>query len=265
MPYASSGKVRIFYETRGQGMPLLMIMGWLANRVWWPESLLASLEPHVQMILVDNRGAGNSSDTAGIYTMADLAQDAMAVLDDLGLEKAHVLGVSMGGMVAQEIALRYSERVRHLILLSTSASPISLRHITRSQQQFWLKSLLRRDRSLKERQLDLMFSREEDESLSSDIETFARRIASLPNPKVTHLKQYLAIMGFNSRSRLAQLACPTLVATGTNDMILSHHHSHDLYRHIPNAQLYEVPDGSHAMLGAGDELARTFVEFMGLR
>ncbi len=262
MPYAVNGKVRIYYETRGKGVPLLMLMGWLANRAWWPESLLASLESHVQMILVDNRGAGDSTDAAGIYSMADLAHDAIAVLDDLGLEQAHVLGVSMGGMVAQEIALHHAERVKHLILLSTSASPVSLRYFTRDQQQFWLRNLLKRDRSWKQLQLDLMFSREGGGEMSSELENFVNRIYSVPNPKVTHIKQYLAIMRFNTLRRLQQLECPTLIATGTNDLILSHHHSRDLHRRIPNARLYEIPGGSHAMLGESEELARTFIEFL---
>jgi pimeloyl-ACP methyl ester carboxylesterase len=263
MPYAVSGKVKIHYEVRGEGPPLLMLMGWQANRTWWPESLLSRLEPHAKLILMDHRGTGRSSDSRRLYSMADLARDALAVLDTEGIDRADVLGVSMGGMVAQELVLRFPRRVRNLILTSTSARPHLLQPLTREQRAAWMGYLKKRDRSLQEFLLDLLFSRDCKTDGGALIKNFVGRIKTKPTPQSTVIKQFFAIQLFNSRRRLKHISRPTLVVTGTNDLIIAPRHSHDLHRRIPHAHLHEVQGGSHAMLdAASEELANTFIAFL---
>jgi len=157
MAYASIGRKRIYYETRGQGQPLLLLMGWQGNRTWWPESLLSRLEEHFLLILMDHRGTGFSHDPMGIYSIKSLAKDATLVLNDFGLSSAAVLGVSMGGMVAQAMAIHYPSRVDKLILTSSSAKIGLIRGLNKEQKQAWMSYLRKRDRGLQAFIMDLLF------------------------------------------------------------------------------------------------------------
>ena len=114
MPFVESAGARIHWEAEGQGTPVLLIMGHLYSaRMWYP--LLPSLTQTPRAITFDNRGTGESSTTSSV-TIADFARDALSVLDAAGVERAHVYGVSMGGGIAGEFAMRYPERTESLIL-----------------------------------------------------------------------------------------------------------------------------------------------------
>ncbi|MGH2897270.1 MAG: alpha/beta fold hydrolase, partial [Solirubrobacteraceae bacterium] len=116
MPTANIAGTELYYERRGDGEPLLLIQGLGGNRLHWGEDFLAGLGNGLELILYDHRGAGRSGRLDGEHTIADLAGDAIGLLDALAIERAHVVGISMGGMVAQELVLRAPERVRTLTL-----------------------------------------------------------------------------------------------------------------------------------------------------
>ncbi len=114
MPFVDSGGARIHWETQGAATPVLLIMGHLySGRMWYP--LLSALTQKHQAITFDNRGTGGS-DTTRSTTVQQLAADALAVLDAAGVQRAHIYGVSMGGGIAGEFAMRYPERVKSLVL-----------------------------------------------------------------------------------------------------------------------------------------------------
>ncbi len=106
----------LYYERRGTGEPMLLIQGLGGNSLHWGEDFLGRLEDSFELILFDNRGAGRSGPLEGEMTIADLAQDALGLLDALEIDAAHIVGISMGGMVAQEIVLAAPERVLTLTL-----------------------------------------------------------------------------------------------------------------------------------------------------
>ncbi|MGH8014531.1 MAG: alpha/beta fold hydrolase, partial [Candidatus Binataceae bacterium] len=112
--------VKIRYEVRGQGQPLAMIMGFSGSSRTWGEPLLQQLETRYSAIVIDNRGTGESDKPDQPWTITDMAADAVAVLDALKLERAHVFGISMGGMIAQEFALNFPQRLRGLVLGCTN-------------------------------------------------------------------------------------------------------------------------------------------------
>jgi len=263
MAYASIGRKRIYYETRGQGQPLLMLMGWQGNRTWWPESLLSRLEDHYLLILMDHRGTGLSKDPLGLYSIKDLAKDATLVLDDFGLSSASVLGVSMGGMVAQAMAIHYPDRVKKLVLTSSSAKIGIIRGLNKEQQQAWLSYLRKRDRGLQEFILDLLFSKDCKVDDSDIINRFVNRTTRERTPTRTVIKQFMAVQRFDSRKKLKHFRKPTLVVTGDNDMIIGAHHSEALCHCIPHAKLRLIQGGTHAMLDAeAEELAQVYLEFL---
>lgn len=264
MAYASIGRKRIYYETRGQGQPLLMLMGWQGNRTWWPESLLSRLEKHFLLILMDHRGTGLSKDPFGLYSIKSLAKDATLVLDGLGLSSAAVLGVSMGGMVAQAMAVHYPDRVNKLILTSSSAKIGLIRGLNKEQQQVWLSYLRKRDRGLQEFILDLLFSKDCKGDDSHVIKNFISRTNQQRTPTRSIIKQFMAVQKFDSRKKLKYFRKPTLVVTGDNDLIIGAHHSEALCQFIPHAKLHLIQGGTHAMLDAkAEELARVYLEFLG--
>src|SRR6201996_5300774 len=113
---AGDAGAELYWERSGRGEPLLLIQGMSGTHLTWGERFLSRLEPDFDCVVFDNRGIGNSADAAGPFTIADLAADALAVMDAAGLESAHVLGISMGGMTAQELALAAPERLRTLTL-----------------------------------------------------------------------------------------------------------------------------------------------------
>ena len=118
MPYLKTGGANIFYEQKGQGPPLLLIAGMSRDASSW-QYILKELTDKFELIMFDNRGCGRST-FGDAFSLSDIAGDALALLDHLGHNKAHVCGHSMGGMVAQEMALNHPEKIDKLILASTS-------------------------------------------------------------------------------------------------------------------------------------------------
>ena len=105
MPTIEVAGTELYYERRGEGEPLLLIQGLGGNTLHWGEAFLGGLVDAFELILYDHRGAGRSGALEGEHTIADLAADAVGLLDALEVRSAHVVGISMGGMVAQELAL----------------------------------------------------------------------------------------------------------------------------------------------------------------
>src|ERR1700733_10571100 len=119
MPYATSNGTQIYWEESGTGEPLLLLMGRGYSSLMWHRTRPV-VSAHYRTILFDNRGVGKSDVPSGAYSITQMASDAAAVLDAAGIASAHVFGVSMGGMIAQEFAINYPDRVNRLVLGCTS-------------------------------------------------------------------------------------------------------------------------------------------------
>jgi len=124
MPTTNANGINLYYEVYGQGEPLLLIMGLSLNSKSWFRTLPA-LSEHYQVIIFDNRGVGLSDKPNTPYSIELMAEDARAVLDAAGVETAHVYGISMGGMIAQKLAIKYPERIRSLILGCTTSGGVN--------------------------------------------------------------------------------------------------------------------------------------------
>jgi len=121
MPEARINGISINYSVEGKGEPLFLIMGFSGSKMAWYFQRRA-FRKHFQVVTFDNRGVGESGKPAGPYSMQMFVDDTVGLMDHLGIEKAHILGVSMGGMIAQHIAISHPERVRKLVLGCTFAS-----------------------------------------------------------------------------------------------------------------------------------------------
>ena len=122
MPTVRVGDINIYYEDHGKGEPLLLIEGWGTDLTCW-QLQIPEFSTKYRVIAFDNRGTGRTDAPDQPYSFRLMADDAVGLLDALGIGKAHILGVSMGGCIAQEIAIEHPERTRSLILAATTAAP----------------------------------------------------------------------------------------------------------------------------------------------
>src|SRR3990170_4583517 len=125
---SKSGTVRangqtLYYEIHGEGQPLVLVMGIGYDATLWTLAQVPALSETFQVVIFDNRDAGRSSNATDLYTIADMADDIAALMDALDIKRAHLLGLSMGGMIAQEFALRHAGRLQRLVLSGCGAAP----------------------------------------------------------------------------------------------------------------------------------------------
>ena len=256
MSTAKIGDVDLYYEEHGSGDPLLLIMGLAADSTAWLFQVPAFAE-HYRTITFDNRGVGRSAKPAGPYTIAGMAKDAVGLLDTLGVARAHVVGVSMGGMIAQELALHHPERVRGLVLACTFPEPDE---DVAQQREATIAQLAGTVDAAGALQIDP--SRLDPMMLFQTLlpRVFTPTFMQEEMPKLMQLfggalqwgfsmdailAQVAAVMGHSTTDRLHQIAAPTLVITGDADLLISPANSDILAREIPNARLVKVPGGSH--------------------
>ena len=245
MPTARIGDIHIHYDTRGQGEPLLLIMGYRGSGLMWGEEFLTLLSRYFQVIYFDNRGTGLSDKPDTLYTIPIMADDAAGLLRYLGIRQASVFGVSMGGMIAQELALRHPQMVRRLVLGCTScggpqASLASLEVLA--------KLIHPPDMPLEEavrRQWMVMFSSKFLETQQGFLEMLTQRALCHPAPPHTSLRHLMALQRFNTYGRLGMITTPTLVITGTDDVIVPPENSLLLATRIHGAYLDMLKNTGH--------------------
>lgn len=240
MPYTSSDGVQIYWEQEGFGPPLLLIMGLSFSQAMWGD-LRPFLARHFRLILLDNRGAGKSGTPVAPFSMATMAADAVKVLDEAGVESADIFGISMGGMIAQEVAIRYPARVQSLILGCTTcgghrgAFP-SLSAIRPLADPFLLRSARIR------RAIPVLFDAGTPaERIQRDVELLR---ANQPSAR-GYLMQLGAILSWTSYGRLPLIRARTLVLHGEHDRLVPPGNAHILARRIANATLVMLPNAGH--------------------
>jgi 3-oxoadipate enol-lactonase len=236
----------LYYERRGEGEPLLLIQGLGGNSLHWGEGFLGGLEEDFELILFDNRGAGRSAPLAGEHTIADLAGDALGLLDALELDSAHVVGISMGGMVAQELALAAPERVRTLTLGCTFPGGPEATMTDMAVVGMLAEAVLSGDQ---ERTLrvgyEVMIAAEYG-AQEGAYELYSELAGQYQAPVPVLMAQLSAIMGHDTSERLKEIAAPTLVIHGTEDRLLVAANGELLAKLIPGARL-ELLEGSGHM------------------
>jgi 3-oxoadipate enol-lactonase len=222
--------------------PLLLIMGLGATLAWW-QRLIPILAPRYRTIVFDNRGVGRSDVPPGPYSIPQMAEDAVAVMDAANLESAHVFGASMGGMIAQELALNHPVRVRSLILGCTAcggrqsvpaakevAAALSARSTMTREEAMWAMA-------------PYIFD------ASTPRERVAEDIAVRVGAKVTNDGYFAQLQGIRAwagtHDRLHDLMMPTLVIHGETDQLVPSENGRIIARAIPRARLAMIPHASH--------------------
>lgn len=243
MPVVPAGEIELSYERSGLGPPLLMIMGMSGTALSWGEPFLGLLREDFDTIVYDHRGIGESSPMEEPFTIAQLAEDAVALLDALEIDSAHVLGISMGGMVAQELALANPERVRTLTLGCTycggEGSSLAGEDVLRRLAE----AMSSGDR---ERAIRTAWEVNVSASFATNADAYATFLANAVERSVAVpviMAQMQAIAAHDTRARLPGLATmPTLVVHGTDDQMLPVENGRLIASQIAGSHL-EIFDG----------------------
>jgi len=247
MPRVPVAGCELHVERRGDGEPLLLIQGLGANGMHWGEPFLAALEADFELILYDHRGTGQSGPLTGEVTTSSLAGDALALLDALELRRAHVLGFSMGGMVAQELALSAPERVLTLMLAGTSCGGTQSKPTEAAVVQALTAAVFTGDR---ERVLRIGFGFVVSSEFAAGPGRFAqfaevakRHPASIP----VLMSQQAALVAHDTYARLRGIELPALVIHGREDRLMPPINGDLLAALIPGARLEPLEGVGHLM------------------
>ena len=261
MPIAQANGITINYEIHGEGEPLLLINGLADDLNSWGYQI----EPFAQRyrtIIFDNRGLGGSDKPEGSYTTPQMAADARGLLDALGVERAHVLGVSMGGMIAQEFALAYPDRVGKLALCCTCSEPSEA---NKRLYRIWQETapVLGLPQMMKEVLL-WCFTPEFFQEHPDTAQETEEALTGITQPVSGYLSQLNSIQTHDATSRLGRIAAPTLVLGAPKDLIFPPFQSEQLHAGIPDSQLRFTEHGGHAFLWeAPDEFNEAVLGFLG--
>jgi pimeloyl-ACP methyl ester carboxylesterase len=261
MPTIDANGQTLYYEVHGEGEPLLCVMGLSADTLAWALQVPAFAASH-RTVIFDNRDAGQSSMADGPYEIADMAKDTLALADALGLDSFHLLGVSMGGAIAQEIALAAPERVRTLTLAVTFSAGGAW---ARKLSEVWGERV--RKLSQEERVDELMllnFSERffEDQGTA----TWMRNMILAnphPQPVEAFIRQLDASGRHDAREGLRALDLPTHVIGAEYDMLVPIWKSRELAELIPGAKLTVLPTAPHgATIERAEEFNKAVLDFI---
>ena len=236
------GDIELDYERSGSGPPLLAIMGMSGTALHWGEPFLELLRRDFDVIAYDHRGVGASTRLHGAVTIAQMAEDAAGLLAALEIDSADVLGISMGGMIAQELALAHPERVRTLTLGCTYCGGEGSALGPPEVMQRLGDAMMSGDRA---RALRAGWEANVSPAVAADEDSWARFLEVAERRSVAVrvvMAQMQACMAHNTNARLASLAMPTLVIHGTADEMLPVDNGRLIHSSIPGSRL-EILDG----------------------
>ncbi|MCH8995310.1 MAG: alpha/beta fold hydrolase [Chloroflexi bacterium] len=249
MPTVRANDIDIYYEECGSGEPLLLIMGWGGNATTWKPQIPGLAEQY-RLLVFDNRGVGRTSAPDGPYTIGEMVADTVGLMDALELPWAHVFGISLGGMIAQELALRHPARVGTLILGCTSPGSrrapgaeqlrsdiAAFREATdgRSPDLEWFSDFLKR-----------LWTEEALAKSDSYLQDFVFSLIRFPPKRHGLRSQADAVSGHDAYRRLHRIRHPTLVITGAEDTLIDPQNSTILAERIPGAELRLFAGLKHA-------------------
>ena len=236
--------INICYDTSGEGFPIIALTGKDGNMDWWHPAVKEALSENHRLVLLDNRGAGRSDAPTDAYGISDMAKDDIGLMDALGIGQAHVLGQSMGGMIAQEIAIEYPERVAKLILASTTCGLTRVRPSWKMLRWMFRKPAVFSPRDT----LNMLYSKTYMRDNADQIAETVERMRSFPPSARTMAVHKEASRKFDSLARLGRIVSPTLIIHGQRDWVFRPPHAVLLRRHIPDSKLLMYANAGHGVL-----------------
>jgi pimeloyl-ACP methyl ester carboxylesterase len=266
MPIIEANGINIYYETKGSGSPLMLINGWGGNLDSWSQHMVNLLTEKHHVVMMDNRGTGRSDKPDIPFTMDMMAADTRGVLNALGIEKAHIMGFSMGGAITQTFGVNYPEVAKSLVVCGASAGgENSVSSDPQVQMDLALianplPEMTERDVTIK--LLYLLYSKEYVEANLEELiadETYS----DYPTPPYALMNQSHAIGTMNTFPYLPEMKMPVLVITGEDDALVPAQNSEKIASRIPNSQLVMLKGCGHGFLKQKtDEAVGHILEFL---
>ena len=254
MPITNANGIELYYEVHGDGEPLLLIMGLAHNSLSWKRSL-PELKKHFKVIIFDNRGTGRSSKPETPYTIEIMSEEAKAVLDAAGVDAAHVYGISMGGMIAQRLALKYPKRIKSLILGCTSPGGIQ-----QIQPETEVIMSLLSGATIPTTPLEaawasvpILYSENfivnHRDSIAEHIET----MIEIPTPPHGFMQQLQACLAHDTYEELDKITAPVLILHGDADRLIPVENGKMLANRIKGSEIFIVSGAGHLYVTEAQE------------
>lgn len=248
MSYAKVSHFKIYYESHGAENPLIMIMGLGGNSCWWGDALIDEISKVSRAIIFDNRGTGRSEDPDEEFTVKTLADDVAGLMDALNIQKANILGISLGGMIAQEFVLHYPQKVGKLILCSTNCGVV--KSIPPSAEVIGALIKPREGRPEEEIIKDtipFLFSDDFVRKNPDSVDAMIKNVLKYPTSPKTFQRQLNALMTFDSYEGLSSVTSETLVMHGKKDILVPPQNGEIIAGRIPGAKIELFDDSAHAL------------------
>jgi len=263
LPKIKVRDINIYYEIHGDGYPLVMIMGFTGTANFWSPFLIDGVSKHFKTIIFDNRGAGRTDKPDIDYTIAMMADDTAGLMDALKIERAHVLGISMGGMIAQEFVLNHPEKVNKLILVATHCGgyrsifpPVEITDFlagkTTNTPEEWI-----------EKEMSFLYPEEFIKNNPDYIEERKQVYLKTSLPDKSRERNILAAGRFNAGRRLKKINTPTLVIHGKKDLLMPYQNAEILANNISGAKLILFDNIGHDLFSPEPEkVNKALIQFL---
>jgi len=251
MPVINANGIDIYYETRGEGSPLMLINGWGGNLDSWSDKMVDLLAGKHRVVMMDNRGTGRSDKPDIPFTMDMMASDAKDVLDALDVEKAHVMGFSMGGAITQTFGVNYPETTLSLVICGASAGrENSVTSDPKVQMDLALIANPSPEMTVRDVTIKLLYLLYSEEYVEAHLEELVKdeTYSDYPTPSHALMNQSHAISTMNTYPFLPALKFPVLVMTGDEDVLVPPENSEKIASQISRSELVMIPGCGHGFL-----------------
>ncbi|UCH23353.1 MAG: alpha/beta fold hydrolase [Deltaproteobacteria bacterium] len=261
MPTLTINNCKIYYEIDGEGDPLVLIMGLRRNIEWWCHQL-PMLSKHFKVIAFDNRGAGRSDKPVMEYSIRLFADDTAGLMEELNIQSANILGISMGGYIAQELAINYPDKVRSLILGCTSCGGKRAVLMSEERMQKFTTTAGLQPEEILRKNMDIYFSDSYVNQYPEKIEEFVQISIRHYQPLDAFERQFDACLRHDAGDRLKQITAPTLIMTGNDDPLVPPENSNILHALIPGSKLSIFSGGRHCFfMETAERFNREVIDF----
>ena len=263
MPKVKVNDIQIYYEVHGEGFPLIMINGLGGNIYTWDPRFIQELSKKFKLVIFDNRGAGHTDISDREYTIKLFADDTAGLMDALRISRAHVFGISMGGMIAQELVLNYPEKVEKLVLCSTYCGGAkSVQPSTDVIEPLMADRSALSPEEIARMAIPIIFTEDFIKNNPDFVELSIQRTLKALTSDEAFMRQLDALMNFDTYDRLSQIKAPTLILHGKRDVLVPPENAPILAKAIPNAKLVYFGNSAHVLAEEMEKVLRTLLDFL---
>jgi pimeloyl-ACP methyl ester carboxylesterase len=263
MAKARVNDIEIYYEMKANGFPLIMINGLSEHTGSWDPYLISGLSKRFKLLLFDVRGSGRTDISDKEYSIKLFADDTAGLMNAVGIPRAHVLGLSLGGMIAQELALSYPERIEKLLLCSTRCGGAQTVPTPREKS---MRQMIDSGKVSFEEMIKLtlhrFFTEEFIKNNPEFIKAYIKRRLSVPFSKEAIMRYRRAMATFGICARLPQIKASTLIIHGKQDVVITPENAQLMAEKIPQSKVVYFENSGHLLAEDREKILATLIDFL---